>query len=61
MDKEKMLKILETERLKDNVSLNNEKIKFINELMKHKREDIVKPKSKKLGFFARLKILLWGS
>jgi hypothetical protein len=28
---------------------------------KRKKEDIVKPKNKKLSFFKKLKILLWGN
>ena len=61
MEKEKMLKILEGERNRDYQELERQKMKFINDLKKLKKEDIVKPKNKKLGFFTKLKILLWGS
>ncbi len=61
MDKQTMWKILEAERNKDNADLEREKIKLVNELKKYKKEDIVKPKNKKLSFFKKLKILLWGN
>jgi len=61
MDKQKMWRTLEAERNKDNADLEREKIKLINELKKYKKEDIVKPKKKKLSFFKKLKILLWGN
>jgi len=61
MNKQTMWKILEAERNKDNADLEREKIKLINELKKYKKEDIVKPKAKKLNFFKKLKILLWGN
>jgi hypothetical protein len=61
MNKQTMWKILEAERNKDNADLEREKIKLINELKKYKKEDIVKPKVKKLNFFKKLKILLWGN
>ena len=60
MEKEKMLKILEAERNRDYQELEQQKMKFINDLKKIKKEDIVKPKNNKLGFFAKLKLLLWG-
>jgi len=56
-----MWRILEAERNKDNADLEREKIKLVNELKKYKKEDIVKPKNKKLSFFKKLKILLWGN
>jgi len=34
-------------------------MKLINELTKLKKDDIVKPKIKKLGFFDKIKLLLW--
>ena len=61
MDKQTMWKILEAERNKDNADLEREKIKLVNELKKYKKEDIVKPKNKKLSFLKKLKILLWGN
>jgi len=61
MDKQTMWKILEAERNKDNADLEREKIKLVNELKKYKKEDIVKPKNKKLSLFKKLKILLWGN
>jgi uncharacterized protein YxeA len=61
MEKEKMFKTLEAERNRDYVELERQKMKFINDLKQLKKEDIVKPKIKKVGFFTKLKILLWGS
>jgi len=61
MDKQTMWKILEAERNKDNADLEREKIKLVNELKKYKKEDIVKPKNKKLSLFKKLNILLWGN
>lgn len=59
MEKEKWLKYLESERLKDQKELQNQKKKLANEFSKLKKEDIF-PKPKKLTLWKKIKIILLG-
>lgn len=60
MEKTKFLKLMEEERNKNKIILDNEKLKFINDLKKIKKEDLFKKEKTNLNFFDKLKIILWG-
>lgn len=60
MEKTKFLKLVEEERNKNKIILDNEKLKFINDLKKIKKEDFFKKEKTNLNFFDKLKIILWG-
>jgi hypothetical protein len=60
MEKTKFLKLVEEERNKNKIILDNEKLKFINDLKKIKKEDLFKKEKTNLNFFDKLKIILWG-
>lgn len=45
---------------KDQDALNKEKIEFINQITKFKKEDILNPKPKKLTFWQKLKKIILG-
>lgn len=45
---------------KDQVELDREKNNLINQIKKLKKEDIVKPKTKKLTFWQKLKKIILG-
>lgn len=45
---------------KDELELQREKLKFINEIKKYKKEDILPPKPKKLTLWDRIKKVLMG-
>lgn len=60
MEKTKFLKLVEEERNKNKIILDNEKLKFINDLKKIKKENLFKKEKTNLNFFDKLKIILWG-
>ena len=45
---------------KDQESLNKEKIEFINQITKFKKEELINPKPKKLTFWQKLKKIILG-
>ena len=56
----KQLKKLENEKIKDFVELESEKEKFIKEITKFKKEDILPKQPKKLTLWQRVKKVLMG-
>lgn len=57
--KSKQLEWLTNEVIKDELSLKNEKNIFINEIKKHRKEEIIQIKPKKLSIWQRiLKVLM---
>jgi CRISPR/Cas system-associated protein Cas10 (large subunit of type III CRISPR-Cas system) len=59
--KEQKLELLRSEIEKDMIDLENEKRKFIEQIKKVKKEEIIKPKEeKKLTLWNRIKKVLTG-
>lgn len=56
---EKQLEWLEKENRKDKNDLEKEKLSFINEIKKHKKEDLF-PKKEKISLWTRIKKVLMG-
>lgn len=51
---------LDKEITKDQNELNREKLEFINQIKKYKKEDLLPPKPKKLTIWQRIKKVLMG-
>lgn len=51
---------LEKEIIKDEIQINREKLEFIKEIKKYKKEDILPQKPKKLTIWQRIKKVLMG-
>lgn len=51
---------LEKEIIKDEIQTNREKLEFIKEIKKYKKEDILPQKPKKLTIWQRIKKVLMG-
>jgi hypothetical protein len=56
----KQLDWYNNELKKDQLELDKEKNDFINEIKKIKKEDLIKPKPKKLTFWQKLKKIILG-
>lgn len=56
----KELKKLDNEKIKDFIELESEKQKFIMEIKKVKKEDIIPQQPKKLSLWMRIKKVLMG-
>ena len=58
-ENQRLLKWLDKEKKKDEFNVENEKKKFIEQIRKQKKEDII-PIPKKLSLWQRIKIMIWG-
>jgi len=56
---EQQLEWLEKEKIKDKLQLEKDKLSLINEIKKHKKEEIL-PKKVKLSLWNRIKKVLMG-
>jgi hypothetical protein len=56
---EQQLEWLEKEKIKDKIQLEKDKLSLINEIKKHKKEEIL-PKKVKLSLWSRIKKVLMG-
>lgn len=56
----KIIDWYEKERLKDNIELESEKTKIVNQIKSLKKEDILPKKPEKLTLWQRIKLILMG-
>lgn len=58
--KSEQLTWLENEKIKDRIDLERQKQNLINDIKKHKKEDIVFKKTKKISLWKRIMKVLMG-